>query len=280
MISQKSLKSKSRKSLSKFKVLLLVIIFNFSFLTFNLNEVIAGPTSTTYELKQFGFGSGGTENADSTTYSMFGIAGELDLGRPTSTTYALNSGLTYTMQANVPPAPAFTNPGSNYDRLLIVVNTGNNPTDGKFAIAISRDNFVSDTKYVQSDYTIGSVLGLEDWQLYTGGAGTGWGGASGFYVTGLNENTTYTIKVAAKHGNYTEVGFGPTAQIATSVPSLSFGLDAASVTFNLNTSNSYSDTTKSTVFTTSTNAYNGYVIYGRNTGPLTLGANTIAQSVE
>ena len=257
----------------RFKFLVALWIFYFLCLTYS--PVFAGPTSSTYELKQYGFGSGGTEGANSTTYSLFGIAGENELGRPTSTTYALGSGLTYTLQANVPPAPTFTNPGSNYDRLKIVVNTGGNPSDTQFAIAISSDNFATDTRYVQSDYTVGSTLGSEDWMTYAGGAGTGWGGASGFYVTGLLENTTYTIKVAARQGNFTQVQFGPTAQVATSVPSLTFGISATSLNINLNTGNSYSDTTQSTVLTTSTNAYNGYIVYGRNTGALTYGSNTI-----
>ncbi len=68
------------------------------------------------------------------------------------------------MQANVPPAPTFTNPASNYDRLKVVVNPGNNASDAVFAIAISSDDFVT-TQYVQSNATTGSILGSEDWLL-------------------------------------------------------------------------------------------------------------------
>ncbi len=230
--------------------------------------VFAGPQSTTYELKEYGFGSGGTEGASSTTYSIFGIAGESDADSLDSTTYTTKNGLTFTLQANVPSAPTFTNPGTNYDRLKYVINNGGNPSDSQFLIAISKDNFVT-TNYIQADNTVGTS---KVWQTYTQ-----WGSASGAYVTGLSENTTYKIKVKARQGNFTESAYSPVSSVATSVPSLTFGIDSASVTFSsLSPSNSFTDSTKSTILTTSTNAFNGYIIYGRDTAALTFGSNTIA----
>lgn len=189
-------------------------------LIFTLSEANAGPASTNYELKDYTFGGGGTQNSTSTNYSIFGVAGETEFGKPGSTNYKAGAGLVYTLQANVPPAPTFTNPSSYYNKLKIVVAEGGNPTDAKYAIAISTDNFATDTKYVQNDNTVGTALGLEDWQTYAS-----WGGASGVNIIGLSPNTTYTVKVASKRGNFTETGFGPTAQASTVNSSLAFDID-------------------------------------------------------
>ncbi|MBI1863130.1 hypothetical protein HYS00_03350, partial [Candidatus Microgenomates bacterium] len=230
----------------------------------------AGPQSTTYELEEYGFGAGGIQSGTSTNYSIFGTAGEVDNGSIDSSSYTSGNGLVFTMQAHVPPAPTFTNPGSNYERLKFVLATGNNPSDATFAIAISNDNFVT-TNYVQSDLTVGTVLGPEDWQTYSS-----WGGASGSVITGLLANKTYKIKVKAEHGDFTESGWGPTASAATIDSTLTFGVDSAAVTFsNLGPSNSYTDSSKTTILTTSTNAYSGYIVYGRDTQPLTKGSDTI-----
>ncbi len=251
--------------MAKLLILLFIIVLIFPL------SVFAGPTSTNYELKDYTFGSGGTDGFNSTNFSLFGVAGELEFGQLSSTSFKAGTGLIFTMQANVPPVPTLSNPATNYDRLKFVIDNGSNPTDALFAIAISDDDFVT-TKYVQNDNTVGTVLGTEDWQTYTD-----WGGATGEFVRTLNANTTYEIKGKAKRGNFTESGYGPeSAAIATSNPSLTFGISSATLTFaNLNSGNSFTDSAKTTVLTTSTNAYNGYTIYGRNTGLLTSGSNTI-----
>ena len=236
------------------------------------SAALAGPQSTTYELIEYGFGAGGLSGADSTSFSLFGTVGEVDMGKLTSDTYGLGSGLVFTVKADVPPAPSLTNPSQNYERLKFIVNEGGNPSDATYAIAISTDNFVADTRFIQSDNTIGSVLGSEDWQTYSN-----WGSASGEYVSGLSPNTTYYIKVKAEQGNFTESEYSAVANATTSNPSLTFGIDSATLAFNnLNSGNSYTDSSKSTVLTTSTNAYNGYIIYGRVTQALTFGSNNIA----
>jgi len=260
-------------SLSSFNFRLLAFSFLLLAFSFQLlaSVVFAGPQSTTYELKEYGFGSGGDNGLTSTTYSLFGTAGETDLASTSGTTYALGAGLISTLQAAVPPAPTVTNPGSNYDRLFVTIQTGGNPTDTLFAISISTNGT---TKYVQSDRTMGSVLGSEDWLPYTGAISVGWGGGSGFYVTGLKNNTTYTIRVKAKQGVYTESGWGPATSQATTDPTFTFGVNASSISFsNLNSGNSYTDSAKSTILTTSTNAYNGYLVYGYETQPLTHSTN-------
>lgn len=233
--------------------------------------VSAGPQSTTYELKEYGFGSGGDNGVTSTTYSLFGTAGEPDVGQLNSTTYTAANGLVLTIQAAVPPAPTVTNPGTNYDRLFVTVLPGSNPTDTKFAISIYDG---TTTRYIQSDRTMGDVLGAEDWLPYAGAISVGWGGAGGFYVTNLKNNTTYTVKVKASQGKFTESAWGPGTSQTTSDPTFTFGVDASAITFsNLNSGNSYTDSAKTTTLTTSTNAYNGYLVYGYETQPLTHSVN-------
>jgi hypothetical protein len=70
---------------------------------------------------------------------------------------------------------------------------------------------------VQSDNTIGSTLGSEDYQNYTS-----WGGASGTTIIGLAPSTTYKVKVKAMQGKFSETGYGPIASAATVSPTLSF----------------------------------------------------------
>lgn len=201
---------------------------SFAYLLFTIYYLLAapaamaGPTSTNYELKDYTFGGGGTQDSSSTNYKIFGVAGETEFGKPGSANYKAGAGLIYTMQANLPPAPTFTNPANYYNKLNIVINQGGNPSDAKYAIAISTDNFATETKYVQNDNTVGATLGLEDWQTYSS-----WGGASGIDIIGLTPGTTYTVKVAAKRGNFTETGFGPTTQASTVNASLTFDIDVA-----------------------------------------------------
>lgn len=238
------------------------------------HAVFAGPSSTNYELDSYSFGAGGSDtNMSSSNYKAFGVLGEVEFGRPSSTNYQAGTGLTYLLNLIVPDSPTLSNPGSNYDRLKIVVNQSGNASDATYAIAISTDNFGSDTRYIKSDNTIGATLTTSDYQTYTT-----WGGASGFYVTGLTRGTTYYVKAKARIGNFTETQWGPaSAGVATVDPSLTFSASNTAVTFNnLNAGNSYTDDTQTTVLTTSTNAYNGYLVNARATGVLTFGSNTIA----
>lgn len=179
------------------------------------------PASTNYQLKDFGFGSGGVGNATSGSYALDGVSGEQSAGSLAGSSYNLGSGLLFTNQANVPPAPTFTNPSSYYNKLKIVLDTGSNPSDTLFAIAISTDNFTT-TYYVQSDNTVGAVLGLEDYQTYTT-----WGGASGILIIGLTPGTAYKVKVKAWQGKFTETGYGPTATASTVSPQLTFDIDVS-----------------------------------------------------
>ena len=177
------------------------------------------PSSTNYQMKTYEFGGlGGT--SDSTTYSVEGIGGQMD-GKGTSTTFGGNAGLIFVQNAHVPQI-TLTNDSSWYNKLKIVITTNNNATDAKYAIAISTDNFVT-TNYVQSDNTVGSVLGIEDYQTYVN-----WGSGTGENVIGLTPNTTYKVKAKAIQGEYTESAYGPESTAATSAVTLSFDIDVAS----------------------------------------------------
>ena len=191
--------------------------------------ILALPASTNYQLQNFGIGSGGSSTAASTNYKANVISGEVDGGKLDGTTYDLGSGMEFAQQADVPQAPTFTNPSSYYNKLKIVLNVSGNPTDTKFAIAISTDNFAADTRYVQSDTTLGATLGSEDYQTYAT-----WGSASGTLIIGLLPNTTYKVKVKAMQGKSTETGYGPIATAATVNPTMTFDIDVASTDIDTN----------------------------------------------
>jgi hypothetical protein len=178
----------------------------------------AMPASSNYGLHNYGFGSGGTSSASSSSYKLNATTGEVSGQQASSTTYKARSGNQNSQQSNVPPAPTFTNPSNYYNKLQFVVSNGSNPTDTKFSIAISTDNFVT-TKYVQTDDTIGNS---KSYQTYAA-----WGGAAGQLVTGLQPNTTYQLKVNAIQGNFTETEYGPSASAATVAPTISFDIDVS-----------------------------------------------------
>ncbi len=176
------------------------------------------PFSTTYELHDYGFGSGGSGVSDSATYTLSGISGENSGIGSTSPIYGINSGLTFIRQSNVPAAPAFVNDANYYNKLKFTLDTGDNPSDTKFAIAISTDDFAT-TNYVQADNTLGATA---VYQTYTA-----WGGGSGAYVIGLQSSTTYKIKVKAVQTKYNESAYSVAASASTDAPSLSYDLDVS-----------------------------------------------------
>lgn len=180
------------------------------------------PTSNTYQLHDYGIGTGGSSGMTSNNYTANGISGETSGATTTGTTYMLGPGEVAAQQANVPLAPSFSNNGNWYNKLHFIVNPDNHPSDAKFAIAISTDNFTT-TQYIQHDNTVGNSLGTEDYQTYTS-----WGAATGEDVVGLLPSTTYKIKVKATTGSYTESAYSPDATAATTAPSMTFDLDVSS----------------------------------------------------
>jgi len=191
---------------------------NPKFLYVSFFVLLVFPSSTNYKLRDFSFGAGGEGDSVSANYRVQGIMGEVSGDELSGTNYDLGPGLIFSQQANVPAAPTFENTANFYNKLHFVVDPSGNPSDATFAIAISDDNFVT-TNYIQNDNTIGSTLGAEDYQTYAA-----WGGASGEFVIGLAPDTTYTIKVKALHGIFTETDFGPIATASTVSPSITFTL--------------------------------------------------------
>ncbi len=176
------------------------------------------PASGAYELHDYGFGAGGVGVADSGTYSLSAVAGEISGAQGIGATYNLGPGLQFTRQSNVPAAPTFSNPDNYYNRLQFILDSGGNPSDTLFAIAISADDFVT-TNFIQTDGTIGATVA---YQTYAD-----WGGGSGEYVIGLERNTTYKIKVKAVQTKYTETEYSVAATAATTAASLSFDIDVS-----------------------------------------------------
>lgn len=221
------------------------------------------PTSTHYQLNSFGFGNGGAANDTSSTYAVEGITGEVNGTTATGSAYKTKPGFIQTQQANVPQAPTFTNPANYYDKLQLIIAPSGNPSDAKFAIAISSDNFGSDNRFVKADHTVGSTLTLADYQTYSS-----WGSGSGFNVIGLAANTTYTVKVKATQGKFTESAYGPTASASTVGQQLSFSVSPNSEALGTLTAGSVIASPSNVTASLGTNADAGASVYitGANGG--------------
>jgi hypothetical protein len=186
------------------------------------------PSTTNYSLQSYGFGSGGTANSSTGSYSLEGITGEISGQTGTTAAYNLKPGYIEAQQANVPNV-TLTNPSSYYDKLKFVIDQQNNPTDAKYALQVCIGSDFTPTsssptcggtiRYVKSDDTLGSVLNTTDYQTYTA-----WGGATGTTIIGLSASTTYYIHAKATQGQFTESGYGPSSNAATVGQSISFCL--------------------------------------------------------
>lgn len=221
----------------------------------------AAPSSTNYTLKTYDIGTGGGVST-STNYGLqAGTGGQSGLTQ-TSTTYTSHGDSRGVANANVPPAPTLTNPSNYYDRLKLVISTGNNPSDTKYLIAISTDNFTT-TKYVQTDNSLGTSQAVTNYQTYTA-----WGGVNGFLILGLNASTTYQVKVKALQGSYTGSSYSPVVSASTVAPSVSFGVSTTasstppfSVSFTNLTAGNVTNGNADILLGITTNANNGGAIY-------------------
>lgn len=249
------------------------LALTFSLLVWTLSpSLLFAVGSDNYELRDYGFGAGGGSGS-SDNYKINAVTGEVEYGQPGSDNYKIGAGLNFVQQANVPAAPTVSNPANYYNKLLIVIDTANNPSDTLYAIAASTDNFASNIQYVQNDNTLGPALGLEDFQSYVS-----WGSGSGFNAIGLTPGTTYSFKVAALQGDFTQTGFGPSASASTISPTLSFDIDVASsnsessppYTLNIGTLTPSTVTTSSDKvwvdLTTNATAGGMVFVYGANSG--------------
>jgi len=244
----------------KLKIVLIVLVS----LILNLKSAppaLAGPKSSSFELKEYGFGAGGVATSSSNNYMFQGIAGEIETASLSSTNFQLGPGLTYTLQPNTPGTPNFSNPSNYYSKLKIIIDNGGNSTDTTFAIQISTNNFVSNFKYVQSaDHTLGVN---PDWQTYST-----WNSGTGITIIGLNPGTTYYARVAAKRGTYQQGRYGGIATAATVNSSFTFNIQTSTqasppYTIGIGVVNAGQVTTswQSVNTSISTNANNGGTIY-------------------
>lgn len=237
------------------------ILFIYIFFTFHGLAYAALPSSTNFQLKGYSFGAGGANNSTSTNYGLYGVAGEIEFGKSSSTNFQAGTGLTYLINAFTPPAPTLNNgSGTYYNKLLVTINNANNPADTQFAIAVSPDNFTITTKYIQADGTLGAT---PLWQTYTS-----WGGSSGSTIIGLTPGTTYSVKVTAKQGKFAQSPFGPVVQLATVNPTFSMSLSSNTLTFPPLVPGTIQTSTTSVTVNVTTNSNSGASIYGydNNTG--------------
>ena len=238
----------------------------------------AFPATTTYQLNSYGFGSGGTANSTTSTYSIEGISGEIGGQTSTTSTYTLRPGFNETQQAHAPKILVFNNgSGAYYNKLHFEIDQQNNPSDALYALQISTSsNFSTGVNYVKSDMTIGSVLNLADYQTYTT-----WGGVSGAEIIGLTPNTTYYLRAKSTQGKFTESAYGPSLSASTLNPSLSFSLSPTSINMGDLSIGSVINAPSSISIGFSTNALSGGDVYinGANGGlKSTLKTNTITSA--
>jgi hypothetical protein len=263
--------------------IIIFIIINYIF----INPAFAGPSSTTYQLIDYGFGAGGTINSNSSSYQLQGIAGELEMASPSSASYMVWPGLLYTLQPNVPPAPAFINPSSSYNLLNLTINQGNNPSDTTYAIAVTTDGaFINNIKYVQSDNTLGAS---PVWQTYTAWWATG-GATSGTNIIGLSAGTTYYARVEASRGTFTQGPYGPVASATTINPTFTFNLQTTNqavppytVGIGVVSAGQVTTSWQKVIATITTNAARGGTVYvnGTNAGLKSVTAgNHVISSVQ
>jgi hypothetical protein len=177
-----------------------------------------------------------------------------------STNFRQELGYNPRLQANTPNPASLANLENYYDRLLITIDSSNNPSDTLFAVIISDDDFVN-FKYVQSDGTVGDTLGTEDYRTYVS-----WGGASGSFILGLKQNTTYKVRVKALNGDFTETGYSSDSnESTTTVPYVNMALDTSVLALGVLNVSSISQTSTVTV-RINTNGYTGYQVYISDSG--------------
>lgn len=252
------------KNLKPTLIILLCFTFYFSYFA---QGAKAGPVSSNYQVIDYGFGAGGSNNISSTNYLFQGTVGQIETASLSSTNYIVWPGLTYTLQPAVPPAPTFINttPATYYNKLSLSINQGNNLSDTTYAISVSTDAFKNDIKYVQADDTLGTQ---PVWQTYVAWQPS----ANPIIIIGLAPGTTYYARVAAGRGFFTQGPFSPTVTAVTINPAFTFGLQTTNqtvppYTVGIGAVNPGQVTTswQKVTATITTNAYTGGTVYVSDT---------------
>lgn len=181
----------------------------------------AFPASENYRLDEWTIGAGGSERTSSENYSSESLLDPAAAEFGKSTNYAVGPGQLFVQMANVPPAPAITNPDQWYNKLHLVIDPGDNPSDAQFAVAVSGDNFQT-LSYIKADNTLGSTIDAADWRSFAA-----WNSTTGIDVIGLEPETEYSFRVKAEQGNFTESPWGPVGTGTTSALQISFDIDVS-----------------------------------------------------
>lgn len=221
----------------------------------------AFSSSTSYKLNSYSVGGGSTNSSASSNYSLQASTGQVNGPTSSSATYSTKSGAIQTEQTNVPPAPTLSNGGGTYyNQLNFIINTASNPTDAQYAVAVSTTSGFTVTNYVQADGTLNTT---PVYQTYAQ-----WGSGSGTLAVGLLPNTTYWFKVNSIQGKFTNAAYGPSANLATVGPAISFSLTPNTISFGSLLPGSVVTSPSTISLTFATNASNGGAIYsaGQNTG--------------
>lgn len=182
----------------------------------------AFSASTSYQLQNYSLSGAASNSSASTTYQLESSTGQIQSVNTSSATYSALAGSLQAQQASVPPAPTLGNgAGTYYNKLDMIINTGGNPSDVTFAVAVSTNSFVT-TNYVQIDGSLGPV---PLFQTYVQ-----WGGATGMPIIGLANSTTYQVKVSAMQGKFTHSAYGPVATSSTTAPNIVFSITPNALT--------------------------------------------------
>ncbi len=237
-------------------------------------------SSDNYKIQTSSIG-GGFDDSASDNYKEQGGVRPVASTNTDSSNYGADAGFENTITADVVTL-TLSNPSTYYDRLKLVVNGGDKASDYKFAVAISDDNFVADTRYVQDDNTVGATLGIEDFRTYSGTGG--WGGASGVNILGLDSGTTYYVKASSRQGAFTQSRFGPVVNAGTSSPILTLEITGDTIAFGSLSTTSVNTASSTTSIAVTTNAQNGYTLKvngagsGSNPGMYSSGTSHLIQS--
>jgi hypothetical protein len=249
---------------NKFARIILRLFFLVFFLIFIFGSTKADEiTSPNFKIKGDNI-SGGSGTGTSSSYGLSADMNPFsDLSA--SSNFREQVGYNPRLQANTPYPATLANSQDYYDRLLITIDESNNPSDTLYAVIISDDNFAT-FGYVQNDGTVGSTLGTEDYRSYVS-----WGGGSGSYILGLNQDTAYKVRVKALNGDFTETGYSSDSnEVKTTVPYVNLSLSASTLALGVLNINSISQTSSVTV-RVNTNAYTGYQVYINDSGNGSLG---------
>jgi len=220
-----------------------------------------------------------SSGSSSGTTSNYGLIGDInpfsDLSD--STSFKQKIGYSPRIQANTPRPATLQNSQEYYDKLLIIIDDSNNPSDTLFAVAISYNDFQTH-QYVQSDGTVADTLGTEDYRTYVS-----WGEGSGSFILGLNQNTGYKVRVKALNGDFTETGYSTDSnEASTVIPYVNMAVSVSELSFGTLNINSVSKTITNSVLV-NTNAYSGYQVYVNDqgdgvSGGLYNGVNSLIES--